>query len=562
MSRQSLVWTALIIALIMGMLSCSERDNPIVPTGMTAGRSAVGCCLGAWRIVPADDLSSAEIVPMRVPQFDVTKWADVKILNAVWDPLLRNWTLTVQVANPTPWTGWGVRAIFTELGGKELRRPDGFLWLDLDQNPGEERYPFFAIEKTTPQREFVGLHVCVQDLVFHFPEGVEKWIPITFFIDAHLKGPRPDPMVEDLDMGYFPPPCLHATVTAHVQDHQSDASELAVWVDLTPIGGSNVEPMFDDGEHGDGLAGDGIFGAEFDGGVFGELYTLTVYARDPEANTAENDIAYSPIEYPPLPPLSFDSLMQGPLCLFTEERLEVIEDQQSWEQFWSEFSPWDMSAPEIDFGEKRVVAVCTGDRPNDCYSVSVTGVDWSSENCGWAVYYTETVPGEKCECNDVVISPFHLVTVGKAAFDIMFKGDIYVDECSDPQDPCLDLIPIADGTHGQQEMQTMSVITDEAGWDAWWKTNVGGGGQPNVDFDLYMLFAVTMGRRNTSGFYATIDSVCWDDTMELEAIVGWHIPGEGCMVLQVITYPYTVVAAEKVSAPVYWTTYDDVYKCD
>jgi len=542
-------------------LSCSNASAPVVPSEPTGARTSDSTCLGVFQIVPTPDMSSAIVTEVRSAQFNVTKWAKIDILAAVWDDMLRTWTLTVKVTNPTQFTGWGVQAIFTDLGGKEMRWPDGFLWLDLDGSPGPERYPFFAIEKTTVQRAFPGLHYCIQDVTFHFPDGVNKWIPITFFIDANLPGPRPEPMVEDLGIANTPPPCQHATVTAHVQDHQSPSSDLTVWVDLTSIGGSDAEPLYDDGQHGDALPGDGIFGAEFNGGVLGEIYTLTVYARDPESNTAENDVLYSPMEFPPLPPVTFEDLMIGPLCLFTDEHLEIISDQDEWNAFWAEFSPWDMPPPAIDFENKRVIAVCIGSRPDDCYSVEVDNVDWSGENCGWAVNYTETVPGPNCKCNDVVVSPFHLITVNKAGFDIMFKGSVYEDPCSDPQDPCLDLIQIANGTFGTALEKTTTVIKSQADWDTWWAANVGGGGQPVVDFTVDMLFAVTQGWCSTSGYFATVDSACLDDADELEITVGWHIPGENCMVLQVITYPYAVYSAKKIDNPYYWTTYDDIYPC-
>jgi hypothetical protein len=559
MSPRSSLW---IVFLLSGMiavsLSCSGVNNPTLPA-LSEQRSVLGQCFGVFQIIPSEDMQSAEIVPIRVPQLDVTQYAEIDILEMQWDEVQRNWTLSVRVSNPTPFTGYGVRAIFTELGGKELRWPDGFEWLDLSGS-GDERYPFFAVEKSTPGREFVGHHACERDITFHFPEGVDKWIPITFFIDANLGEPRPDPMVEDLDMSYYPPPCQHATVTAHIDDHQTDTGYLAVWIDLNLMG-SGVEVMYDDGEHGDGLADDGIFGADFEGGTFGENYTLTVYARDPQGNTGENDIGYSPILYPPLPPITFETLFQGPFCLITEERLEVFSDQDSWLKFWDEFSPWDIPTPLYDFDKYRVIAVCLGEKPNDCYSVEINQVDWSSENCGWAVHYTETEPGENCECDEVLTSPFHLIKVNKAAFDIMFAGLTYEDPCTDPQDPCLDLIPVASGAYGTAIDRSTSVIMDKETWESWWAKSVGQGTAPEIDFETEMLFAVNMGVQNTSGYFATVDSACADDTDMLNITVGYHIPGENCMVLQVITYPYVVVSAKKTTLPYFWTTYEDVYDC-
>ncbi len=564
MSRRFfLLATSGLVAILLLSVSCSGGKSPTAPAEMdpaTTAQSSAATCLGAFRIIPGDDLTTAEILPVRIPQFDVTQWAKVKILETEWDPVLRNWTLTVEVTNPTFFYGFGVQAIFTELGEKELRWPDGFLWLDLVNPPGDERYPFFAIEKNTFQRVFPPYHTCIQDLTFHFPQGVEKWIPIEFFIDAHLQVPRPNPMVEDMATAQFPPPCQHASVLAHIQDHQSDGSELDVWVDLSPVGGSDHEPLYDDGNHDDGDPGDGVFGAEFTGGTFGELYTLTVYASDPESNTAENETLYSPISYPPLPPIAFETMFQDIICMLTEETLVVIKDSETWDEFWAEFTPWDMPPPTIPFDELMVIAVCIGTRPDDCYSVEIDNINWSGENCGWAVNYTETVPGPDCKCNDVPTSPFHLVTVNKSDFDIMFVKDIYEDPCTDPSDPCIDLFDVASGQFCNSMEQTMSVIYDQDEWSNWWISNIGST-PPVVDFDTYMVFAITMGGTNSSGHYPTVDSACIDLTEMLEITLGWHHPGADCITLPVMSSPYVVYKGEKVGNPYYWTTYTDIYPC-
>jgi len=550
---------ALILIAGLVLCSCSGLDRTTTAPEITLIKNSENVCLGTFTVTPGENLDSAVIQRVRSAQFDVTQWADINIQAVLWDPDMRTWTLTVQVSNPTHFTGYGVQAIFTELGGKELRWPDGFVWMNTDIDPEDERCSFFAIEKDTPGREFPGLHSNTHDYVFYFPEGVDKWIPISFIIDAHLGGPRPEPMVEDMGMGYFAPPCYHSAVTAKVADHQSPTGDLSVWVDLSAIGGSSSEPMFDDGLNDDGDAGDGIFGAKFTGGNLGELYTLTIYARDPEQNMAENDVRYSPIEYSPLPPITFESFMQGPYCLFIDERLQVIEDETEWYSFWNEFAPWDMPIPVIDFLTYNVVAVCIGQRGNDCYSVNIDNIDYYSENCGVGVFYTETVPTPDCACKEIITSPFHLVLESKTYFDTAFVGGTFED-C--PENPCLDLVEVASGTHGASVVKNTSVIMDQAAWESWWASSVGASEPPYIDFDTEMVIGVTQGEFPTSGYYPTVDSACWDDTMELEITVGWHIPGPTCNVMMVFTNPYAAYKTEKTMLPHYFTTYDDVYSCD
>ncbi|MFH1676871.1 MAG: PKD domain-containing protein, partial [bacterium] len=452
-------FTIIVLAALM-VSACSSRNGVITsPTDFAQGQTQ-SVNFGEFKIIPNADLSGAEIVPVRDPQLDVTKWADVKITGSVWDPVLRNWTLTVKVTNPTQFMGFGVQARFTDLGGKEMRWPDGFVW--TGQPPTQKRIPFFAIEKSGPGREFPGFHFVICDLTFHFPNGIDKWLPISFYLDANIGGPRGDPMVEDMAISYFPPPCQHSTITARIDDHQSLTSDLDVWTDLTQIGGSDHEPLFDDGEHADGVASDGIFGVDFNGGIFGQLYSFTVYAKDPEGNMSENDILYSPISYPPLPPIDFETMFIGPLCMLTEEALVVIKDSDTWNNFWDEFSPWDMPTPVIDFTKKMVIAVCIGERPDDCYSVKIESVDWSGLNCGWAVKYTETYPGPNCKCGDMVTTPYHLIMLNTSAFNIMFQGDMYEDPCSGGQD---EPVALAKASPNPQTVCEQVDFSDDGSYD-------------------------------------------------------------------------------------------------
>lgn len=742
----------LAFVLIVGMASltsCSQHGTDrISPLEPNIHQAADETLLGVYKIIPGEDLNTAEIVRVRTAQLNVTQYADISVLSAVWDPVLRTWTLTVKLTNPTQYTGWGVRAVFTELGQKELRWPDGFIW-KLTGGSTYERLPFFAIEKDTMNRAFPGLHTSTRDITFHFPQGINNWLPIAFYLDARVVGPRPDPMVEDLATAHFPPPCQHGSVIAKVQDHQSDSADLTVWIDLSPMGGPENEPMYDDGEHEDAEVNDGIFGVEFLLGTVGQLYTLTVYATDPENNSMENDVWYSPMGYPPLPPIEFEELMTGNDCLLVEERLEVIGNQADWEQFWLDFSPWDMSAPEIPFDTQMVVAVCTGQRPDDCYSVMVDGIVWSGLNCGWAVNYTETVPGPNCICNDIVTSPYSLVTVNKASFNVIFQKDIYIDPCSDVQlapipianvipnpqtvcadinftdggsydpdggsiieyewdwdndgnwdesgedvwhswdtpgtylvnfrvtddemesselddplevvienalpvigaaadkysaymdeeitfdasgsydgdcggnsislfewdfdfdgtfiaddfgdivshsyseegtygvqcritddegetvllssplsitvegsNPCLDIDLLLHGAFGLSFMQKIDLITNQATLDAWFQSAVGSGPAPLVDFEVYMVVAVAMGAKSSSGYYPTVDSACEVPSGQLEIIVTMHEPGPDCIILPVFTYPYGIYLVEKSEIPHYFTVLTDIYSCD
>jgi len=554
-----LVCLAFLLALAIG---CSGTDESPSAPDKAGNPQIMGQGLPPLYFImefnPAD--WSVTIRPKEMPReagFDVTPWAKVTILSAVWIPSERNWYVTAQLRNTSQFKGYGVWAVFTEMGLKVLRNIDGFIYY----GPQQKRVPFIAIRKDAPFREFPGYHVETQEVVIHWPIGVESWDPIEFYIDASWPDPRPLPMVEDLSQVNFPPPCYHYAIQAHVQDFQSPSADLTVWADLSSYGAGDNVPMFDDGEHADLDANDGIFGAEFDpGSIFG-TYTFTVYAKDPQNNSMENDLLFGPIEFPPLPPIQWDTIEQGTQSGIHEEKFELIKDHDSWVAFWdmhgsNQFPPPPL--PDVDFETKMVAVVMLGPKPDSCYTTEITNVDWSSENCGIMVYYNAVYPEPDCLCFDVINYPYHFITVPKSEFEYGFKGTDVPLICN-----CLEWTELSQGPMSGIAEQGEWQFTDQKSYEAFWDQLTGGGSEPPyVDFDTQMVFAFTQGTKPSSGYYINLIDICLNDFDELEVNYHRMIPGASCMVLWVITTPYLVVAAEKDPSPVIFKGVDEVYECD
>lgn len=302
--------------------------------------------LGWFRINYDESSESLSINPIdslnRSAQIDVTKMAQIGIESMEWDPDTRNWTLDCWLKNPTSLDGYGIWVVFTELGEKKLIGQDGFIWIPVVPDP--IRAPFIAVGKDQPLRIFPAHHQEDVTLVIHWPEGVEKWIPIEFFIDASWPAERLTPMVENMSSWNDGEPDPEYFITAWVADFQDTYDTLTVYADLSPVGGPANARLYDDGEHGDGDAGDSVFGCTFESDVDPGDYIITVYALDPAGNDMENDVTVT-IEQDPAIPF---------IGVIIPEGGEVWEVGESYEIQW--FTNWVTGTLFIEYSKDDFVS--------------------------------------------------------------------------------------------------------------------------------------------------------------------------------------------------------------
>ncbi|MES2390766.1 MAG: Ig-like domain repeat protein [Acidobacteriota bacterium] len=99
---------------------------------------------------------------------------------------------------------------------------------------------------------------------------------------------------------------LAALLTAVVQPGSSPASTgLAATVDLSALGGSNAQPLYDDGSHGDVTSGNGTYSFNFTipGGQAPGVYKLTFAVTDSQlrsATTTANLTVTAPVSFVPI----------------------------------------------------------------------------------------------------------------------------------------------------------------------------------------------------------------------------------------------------------------------
>jgi len=218
---------------------------------------------GVYHINFNPENSTAIITPNRDINFhaNVTGYVNppncfdcVKITGSHYKPAMQQWSIDVQLKNPSSLTGRDVRGLVFNLGGKYLKNSDGFMDIYLGQD-----IHFKAFAKSEPARAFTPAMTDTQTYTFHFPTG-ENWNSVDYIVDASWPGNAKEPIIEDIS---FPESIKNGTdivdLTVVAFDHQDDP--ISVTADLSPIGGSTEEPLWDDGMHNDGGTDDGIFGA-------------------------------------------------------------------------------------------------------------------------------------------------------------------------------------------------------------------------------------------------------------------------------------------------------------
>jgi len=117
---------------------------------------------------------------------------------------------------------------------------------------------------------------------------------------------------------------------------------------------------------------------------------------------------------------------------FTEERFQIIGNQQDWCDFWDQahsiMFPQPL-CPAIDFDTHAVVAVALGERPDSCHGVTVPCMQALGESGNIRVFVEEIVPDESCICLDVVVKPVSVWLVEQPVKNAKVRKQISILSC-------------------------------------------------------------------------------------------------------------------------------------
>ncbi|MFH1513827.1 MAG: protease complex subunit PrcB family protein [bacterium] len=336
-------------------------------------------------------------------------------------------------------------------------------------------------------------------------------------------------------------------LTAHIWDWQAPPSGLPgveAWVDLTPVGGPDFYPLFDDGQHGDGAPHDGIWGCFFEAIPDPNSHRcLTVHAVDWESYRHENDVCFQYSQPPDCLPQ--EVIDEGPMGFANPTEI-IVRDHNTWANIWRELHP-NQTPPPINFELHQAVVVGLGERISSGFSVHIDCVKRVNDSggIGTHVQYTEEIPAPECPVENVVTTPYQIVITPKTTGPDHFTHNERVYNCPDGQ--CVDQRDLVRGNHSLiHEPRWQVIYTPEAWWQFW---NEHGGNIPEpplVEFPHEMVVVGMIGDRPTTGWSVNIECVKFlnndtsDPVILIEAVE--VKPGPNCVTEHVITQPFHFVA--------------------
>lgn len=575
-------FTALfILAAMTGLIGCSGGGDgatapPAEPEITANGNPATGPTgdsdvLGFFQFVFDDDgsVSIEGADRVRGAEVNVTPFVSLVLEGIWWDEENRNWHLEVGLKNVSVFTGYDVWIILHTLGPKMVLNPDGYIWILPPFFPDPTRCAFIAYGKDNVDRAYPPGFYDVREIIFHQPEGIPKLAPIGFWVDA-TGVPRRTPGVEDLHLEAIDEANYH--LTAFIWDHQSPSEDLIAWADTSHFNGNTYEPLYDDGEHGDGAAGDNIFGCYFEGNPDKGWYRVVIYAFDSQQNQGENDIWFwhgEPCD-DPLEPIPFEILDKGEHSGIQYPWEVMITNFEEWMDVWQEHaSIWfpPPPPPPVNFELHNVIGIWVGARPSNNHMVHVTSVMFDPCEQHVIVSYDFT-PYKGCGPLTVMTNPYEMIMLPKFEWPVIYVGTEV--DCPGPPPECIEDMWFDTVDQGFSSGITYPYEKRFSNWEQFepfWHEHASifypPPPMPDINFEDFDLYAVGIGERNTGGFIAEIFNVCWMSDQSIGVFYKELIPGPGCNVPMVFTQPYHWVLVHKQNSgtPVHWFPHAEVYSC-
>jgi hypothetical protein len=262
MRKLAVVFTAILL-----LAGCGREM--ISPDSAPAGMQTVGApghiSWGQWSLFIEPESLRAAAVPVRGVEThcNVTGMLSppkctecLQIIIAGWDPVTRIADITLVLKNPTPLTGYDVKAIMSDYDTKEFLEPDA--WCDF-YTDGSWWQPYYIFAENIDAHAFGPGKSYARGFQVHWPLGATTHATVT--VDVSYPGPQEEPwrINHVIVSGPLQNDFQHYIgFTCHVYDSQDNVQ--TVTANLTPIAPAAVI-LGDDALHRDFLNGDDIWGA-------------------------------------------------------------------------------------------------------------------------------------------------------------------------------------------------------------------------------------------------------------------------------------------------------------
>ncbi len=108
-------------------------------------------------------------------------------------------------------------------------------------------------------------------------------------------------------------------------------------------------------------------------------------------------------------PDGITTLAKGESSEILDPARHVIRDAAAWEALWSSHAGTGSQPPPVDFATEMVVAAFAGERPTPGHGIEIVGA--RRESAALAVNVSEVQPPRGMIAAQLIVSPFHIVTV-------------------------------------------------------------------------------------------------------------------------------------------------------
>lgn len=250
-------------------------------------------------------------------------------------------------------------------------------------------------------------------------------------------------------------------------------------------------------------------------------------------------------EAPPQPEsLSKRDLDNGSFSPIGGDFREALDSQVEWDDLWERHTKnQSRPQPAVDFpNETVIVAIEHG--PTGCFGIQIGEVvyDPTAKRTTVEIIHIPTPPNVRCI--QALVDAFDFVAIPTRDGSVDFV-DCYP---SPPAAQEFEMRTIEQGTVSNIHEKTLSVLSDDASWQAFWSKHVTGREAPEVNFELEQVF-VAMAGDKPSGCWALEVTQMARGEVGIEVEVTTYSPPIDAFCTMIVSQPFHFVSYPWGEAP-------------
>lgn len=112
------------------------------------------------------------------------------------------------------------------------------------------------------------------------------------------------------------------------------------------------------------------------------------------------------------------TIARGDGSAIVDPRRTIVRDPSAWRALWVAHAGPDVPLPDVDFSTRMVAAAFAGERPTPGYEIEIVGPRRNGSTV--AVVVSEVHPPPGMLAAQVIVTPFHIVTLPRYDGDVRF----------------------------------------------------------------------------------------------------------------------------------------------